>query len=52
MIYYDIKIGDKVVYNSIPEHSLSLQMKKAQEVYGKRPVAQSKMFGSKSNNFI
>lgn len=40
---YDIKVDDKVVYYSIPEHSLNLWMKKAEKVFGKRPVAQQKM---------
>ena len=43
-ITYDIKVGDKIVYTRIPEHSLSLWLKKAQHKLGKKPVAQMRLF--------
>ena len=43
MPHYDIKLGDKVIYARIPEHSLNMFMKKVEKKYGERPVAQARM---------
>ena len=43
IVYYDVKVDDKVVYYNIPEHSLHLWMTKAERLYKKRPYAQARM---------